>query len=295
MLAGKQGFVGCRTFKLVSPASSPQLSNGEQQRYACVLPHASISAWHDEGHNVSKSHTPGNCGNEILKKIMHTQSRQIRHFSITTVRSTVKVDPKKNYYLTLGVTPSCGPSKVKQAYYRLSKVYHPDLNQTPEAAKKFHELTEAYEILANTRLRQQYDDSRKGHEHGGLHRGTARHHHFSNFSTKGPPQKMKPEHHNYEQWFKEHYGYTQNRNSELRHRKAFTAYTKEEYTREHGVPFDDDIQATKKHNNWNSETSSNYQPTEPVKKNIYFSKNDFVLVVIGLSILVGFSQYLRFK
>lgn len=53
-----------------------------------------------------------------------------------------------NYYLTiLELEPGATKSDIKKAYRRLSKVYHPDLNKSPEAHQKFIELTEAYTFL----------------------------------------------------------------------------------------------------------------------------------------------------
>lgn len=53
-----------------------------------------------------------------------------------------------NYYLTiLQLEPGATKNDIKRAYRRLSKIYHPDLNKSPEAHQKFIELTEAYTFL----------------------------------------------------------------------------------------------------------------------------------------------------
>lgn len=51
------------------------------------------------------------------------------------------------YYRILEVDHSASLAEIKKAYYDLSKKYHPDLNDSPEAHQKFIEINEAYEIL----------------------------------------------------------------------------------------------------------------------------------------------------
>ncbi len=47
----------------------------------------------------------------------------------------------------LGVPRSAGQKEIKKAYYELAKKYHPDLNKdNPDAAKRFTEIGEAYEV-----------------------------------------------------------------------------------------------------------------------------------------------------
>ncbi|MPC08362.1 Protein tumorous imaginal discs, mitochondrial [Portunus trituberculatus] len=49
-------------------------------------------------------------------------------------------------------------SRIKNAYYKLSKKYHPDQYKGDEdPAKKFREIKEAYEILGNFSQRKMYD------------------------------------------------------------------------------------------------------------------------------------------
>jgi DnaJ-class molecular chaperone len=70
----------------------------------------------------------------------------------------------KNYYFVLGVNRGADPERIKQAYRRVAKRYHPDMTRTKETADRFLEVKEAYETLANEEKRRQYDQelSEKG-------------------------------------------------------------------------------------------------------------------------------------
>lgn len=65
---------------------------------------------------------------------------------------------QRSHYDSLGLTPVATQNDIKQAYYKLSKLYHPDKNKgCDNAADKFRSITEAYEVLGNYRLRKLYD------------------------------------------------------------------------------------------------------------------------------------------
>ncbi|GLR74213.1 DnaJ C-terminal domain-containing protein [Aliivibrio sifiae] len=66
---------------------------------------------------------------------------------------------KRDYYDVLGVPKSSTEKEIKKAYKRLAMKYHPDKNQgDAQAADKFKEIKEAYEILTDADKRGQYDD-----------------------------------------------------------------------------------------------------------------------------------------
>ncbi len=65
--------------------------------------------------------------------------------------------PKKDYYEILGVNKNSTPQEIKQAYRKLALKWHPDKNSTKEAEEKFKEINQAYEVLADSKKRQAYD------------------------------------------------------------------------------------------------------------------------------------------
>ena len=72
------------------------------------------------------------------------------------------MDNKRDYYEILGVEKDASEADIKSAFRKLAKKYHPDLNKDdPQAAEKFKEAQEAYEVLSDEQKRAQYD--RFGH------------------------------------------------------------------------------------------------------------------------------------
>jgi molecular chaperone DnaJ len=64
----------------------------------------------------------------------------------------------KDYYNTLGISRSASDKDIKQAYRRLARQYHPDVNPGNKSAEeRFKAINEAYEVLSDPDKRKKYD------------------------------------------------------------------------------------------------------------------------------------------
>lgn len=64
----------------------------------------------------------------------------------------------KNYYDVLGVSKTASDKEIKQAYRRLARKHHPDVNPGDKSAEaRFKDINTAYEVLSDTKKRKSYD------------------------------------------------------------------------------------------------------------------------------------------
>ena len=70
---------------------------------------------------------------------------------------------KRDYYETLEVSRDASAPELKKAFKKKAMKYHPDRNpDNPEAAEKFKEAAEAYDVLSDSQKKSAYDQY--GHE-----------------------------------------------------------------------------------------------------------------------------------
>ena len=65
-----------------------------------------------------------------------------------------------DHYKTLQVDPSALQEVIQGAYTKLAHLYHPDVNQSPDATAKMTEINIAYEVLSDPGNREEYDRRR---------------------------------------------------------------------------------------------------------------------------------------
>ena len=65
----------------------------------------------------------------------------------------------KDYYATLGIPKSASAKEVKQAFRKMARKYHPDVNPGDKSAEgRFKEINEAYEVIGDPEKRRKYDE-----------------------------------------------------------------------------------------------------------------------------------------
>jgi curved DNA-binding protein len=96
----------------------------------------------------------------ILTLILRKDDNNIdKYFDIVYTTFIGVIDMAgKDYYNILGVKRNASESEIKQAYRRLARKYHPDVNPGDKSAEeKFKQMNEAYEVLSDKEKRKKYD------------------------------------------------------------------------------------------------------------------------------------------
>jgi DnaJ homolog subfamily C member 30 len=130
--------------------------------------------------------------------------------------------------------------EIKAAYYKLSMIHHPDKNKDNElAAEKFREITEAYEVLGNFRLRKLYD---KGIIHTAgekyAQKQPAAEEEENDPTTRFYKARMKKEHatatgrtpiYDFDEWTQSHYGKSFQQQQKLKRDTKETFHKKQDH------------------------------------------------------------------
>lgn len=112
----------------------------------------------------------------------------------------------KSHYEALNISKTATHKEIKDAYYRLSMIYHPDKNKgSEEAAKNFRDITSAYEVLGNVRQRKLYDSGANPNQKSSQF--TTKQQPFETMYTKNDVRKtnVRSRDYNFDEWSKAHY------------------------------------------------------------------------------------------
>jgi curved DNA-binding protein len=91
-----------------------------------------------------------------------------------------------DYYKVLELNKTASDKEIKNAYRKLARKYHPDLNPNDATAnKKFQELNEANEVLSDPEKRKKYDKYGENWQHGEAQEQQNRQQQYSRQSTGG--------------------------------------------------------------------------------------------------------------
>lgn len=86
------------------------------------------------------------------------EAQGIESTPAATPESPSKTVHDKEFYEVLGLSTSATTAEIKKAYYLKARQSHPDKNpDDPEAQAKFQKIGEAYMVLSDEKLRQNYD------------------------------------------------------------------------------------------------------------------------------------------
>ena len=76
---------------------------------------------------------------------------------------------EKDYYKILGVSKTSTADEIKKSYRKLARKYHPDANKgDAKAEERFKEISEAYNVLSDSKRRKEYDEARSLFGGGGF-------------------------------------------------------------------------------------------------------------------------------
>lgn len=135
----------------------------------------------------------------------------------------------KTHYDILGIAPNASQSDIKTAYYKLSKVYHPDKTNN-QSSQQFMDITLAYEILGNDKTKKSYDDKL-------LTLGLQKddfvippYYKFRNIQKFDPAYRGKKPIYDFDNWYHHHYSDAVNKRNERKYRYQQSVTTKTKYT-----------------------------------------------------------------
>ena len=160
-----------------------------------------------------------------------------------------------DYYKVLGVEPSATPQDIKNAYRKLARKFHPDLNPNDkDAKKKFQEINEANEVLSDPEKRKKFDQYGKDWQHAEEFEKAGQHQNQSS-NTQGQNNTGANFNGDFSEFFEQMFG-----GSGAKSRNNQVKYRGEDYNAELHIDF---LDAYKTHKQTISVNGNNLRITVP--------------------------------
>lgn len=67
----------------------------------------------------------------------------------------------KDHYAVLGIGSDASDDEIRLAYRRKAQQFHPDRNPSADAAERFRDVQDAYDVLSDSLRRVAYDENRR--------------------------------------------------------------------------------------------------------------------------------------
>ena len=112
--------------------------------------------WDDNGFLIIDNFYLENECDELINRAKYL----VQNFDSNSNRSVFNTNKQKKvkddyYYNILEVNTDTNEKEIKKKYYKLAMKYHPDRNNND--CDKFKKINEAYQILGNEKMREEYD------------------------------------------------------------------------------------------------------------------------------------------
>lgn len=99
---------------------------------------------------------------------------------------------KRNYYKILGIEPTDDEKAIKTAYKNLVKRWHPDLNDNSDVSRQMmKDINEAYEVLSDFRLRNEYNKVMFGSVKGRKKHNSENYVNYGGFNYTPQPEAVR--------------------------------------------------------------------------------------------------------
>lgn len=117
----------------------------------------------------------------------------------------------KDYYEVLNIERNSTKKNIKHAYYKLSKMYHPDVNKEADAESRFKEIQEAYHVLGDDSRKIEYDRSMNEGYYERANSASSSRHPFDRRQRSGPARTTTgasdsgPTSYDFNDYYRSHY------------------------------------------------------------------------------------------